>query len=126
MDIEDVKVGMLVQMNNNTSKSGCVGEVEHIDYVDELVMLRLEGVTTDSGYNTNTVHNRWKVRPCRFDEYQDPEADMVVWDALEFGEHFIAPSGCEAMKVNSCKYVLVGGDMLHPVKTPQLFKFKLA
>lgn len=126
MDINDVKVGMLVQMDDNSSKSGCVGEVESIDYLYELVMLRLEGVATDSANNTRTVHNRWNVKPFRFEPYQDPEADMIVWDALEVGEHFIGLSGVEAVKVNHNQYVLLGGGVMHTGSTPPLYKYKLA
>lgn len=99
MDIKDVKVGMLVQLNDNSSKQGCVGEVESIDYLDELVMLRLEGVTTDSRHNTATIHNRWNVKPYRFEHYQDPEADMIVWDALDIGERYIDHEGHERVKM---------------------------
>lgn len=126
MDIKDVKVGMLVQLNGNSSKQGCVGEVESVDYLDELVMLRLEGVITNSRHNSSTVHNRWNVKPYRFEPYQDPEADMVVWDALEIGEHFISVLGDEAVKVNDTQYVLLGDTRLLPRITPPLYKYKLA
>ncbi|QQK88433.1 hypothetical protein [Providencia phage PSTRCR_114] len=114
MDIKDVKVGMLVQLNDNSSKQGCVGMVESIDYLDALVMLRLEGVITASGHNTSTVHNRWNVRPYRFEEYQDPEADMVVWDALEIGEHYVDSEGYERVKLSERTSYCFQTRTIHP------------
>lgn len=128
MDINDVKVGMLVQMNGDSSKDGCIGVVEGVDYLDELCMLRLEGITTNSQFNTSTVHNRWNVKPRHFNEYQDPEADMVVWDALEIGEHFINHTGQEAVKITTTQFVVLERAVIYTViqsKIGQLTKYKL-
>lgn len=116
MDIKDVKVGMTVQINNNgIHYVGYVGTVQSVDYINKVATLKLEG-----------LNKPWIVFTYRFDEYQDPEADMVVWDALEVGEHFIGVAGEEAVKINHSQYVLLGGGILHSAITPPLYKYKLA
>ncbi|QAX92410.1 hypothetical protein Stuart_18 [Providencia phage vB_PstP_PS3] len=106
MNIKDVKVGMVVKLNSPYVQG--VGEVELISD-SGLVQVRLDGVVTDSMHNTGSINNRWRTYPDFIEPYQDPEADMVVWDALEVGEHFIATAGYEAVKINDTQYVLLGG-----------------
>lgn len=123
MDIKDVKVGMLVQLKSPYVQG--VGTVELISDTD-LIQVRLDGVVTDSIHNVGSINNRWRTNASCFEPYQDPEADMVVWDALEVGEHFIGVSGVEAVKINHSQYALLGGGILHSVVTPPLYKYKLA
>lgn len=119
MDIKDVKVGMLVQMNNNARHYvGYVGTVSSIDYKANVATLKLEG-----------LNKPWTVFTYRFNEYQDPEADMVVWDALEVGEHFITEADFKAIKINMRQYVVIGGSMLHTMGVEPVYqvrKFRLA
>lgn len=119
MDIKDVKVGMTVQINNNgIHYVGYVGTVQSVDYINKVATLKLEGLNTP-----------WTVFTYRFDEYQDPEADMVVWDALEVGEHFIRVDGEEAVKINKNQYVVLERAGIYTViqsRIGQLTKYKLA
>lgn len=127
MDIKDVKVGMLVQVNSPYVQG--VGTVELISDTG-LVQVRLDGVVTDSVHNVRSINNRWRTHASYFEPYQDPEADMVVWDALEVGEHFESTAGYEAVKINDTQYVLLGGGgMVFTVLEGKLgrhTKFKLA
>ena len=96
MNIKDVKVGMLVQINSLYVQG--VGTVELISD-SGLVQVRLDGVITNSVHNVGSINNRWRTNASRFEPYQDPEADMVVWDALEVGEHYNDDGEC--VKLNS-------------------------
>lgn len=114
MDIKDVKVGMLVKLNSPSVQG--VGEVELISDTD-LIQVRLDGVVTDSIHNVGLINNRWRTNASCFEPYQDPEADMVVWDALEVGEHYICctPNAAdrEAVKINKHQFVLLHGGVIH-------------
>lgn len=126
MDIKDVKVGMLVQLNTPYQQG--VGTVELISDVG-LVQVRLEGVVTDSMHNTTTIKNRFRTDAKHFTPYQDPEADTIVWDALEVGEHFIVTTGQEAVKINKNQYVVLERAVIYTViqsRIGQLTKYKLA
>lgn len=116
MDIKDVKVDMTVQINNNARYYvGYIGTVQSVDYTAKTATLKLEG-----------LNKPWIVSTYQFDEYLDTEADMVVWDALEVGEHFISVLGNEAVKVNDTQYAMLGGTKLLTRLTPPLYKYKLA
>lgn len=91
MDIKDVKLGMLVQLTSPYVQG--VGTVELISD-SGLVQVRLDGVVTDSIHNVGSIHNRWRTCASNFEPYLDPEADMVVWDALEVGEHYNDDGEC--------------------------------
>lgn len=126
MDIKDVKVGMLVKLNTPYVQG--VGEVELISD-SGLVQVRLDGVVTDSIHNVSNIDNRWRTYAGCFEPYQDPEADMVVWDALEIGEHFINHTGQEAVKITPTQFVELERAAIYTViqsKIGQLTKYKLA
>lgn len=125
MDIKDVEVGMLVQLNSPYQQG--VGTVECITGTG-FVQVRLEGVVTASVYNTPTIKNRWRACVDYVEPYQDPEADMVVWDALEVGEHFIDTIGQEAVKITKTHCVYLGSAGVYTVvqsRKGQLTKYKL-
>lgn len=126
MDIKNVKVGMLVALNSPNCKG--VGEVELITD-SGLIQVRLDGVVTDSINNVGSINNRWRTSASYFEPYQDPEADMVVWDALEVGEHFITTTGKEAVKITKTQFVVLGSAGVYTVvqsRKGKLIKLKLA
>lgn len=95
MDIKDAKVGMLVQFNPNYTGNMYpallymkkTGEPLKVVSVSELyVRILFEG-------------HHLGFYPEAFLPYQDPEADMVVWDALEVGEHYVDHEGYERVKM---------------------------
>ena len=95
MDIKDAKVGMLVQLNPNYTGYMFpalrymqeTGEpLEVVSITNEYIRVRYEGSAL--GFY-----------PASFEPYQDPEADMVVWDALEVGKHYIDHEGYERVKM---------------------------
>lgn len=126
MDIKDAKVGMLVQFNPDYTGTMWYG----LKYMKETgEPLRVSSVSQ------KYIRVRYKgaengFYPEAFVPYQDPEADMVVWDALEFGEHFMGVSPVvgyykEAVKLTPFHYVVLGEHALYVFHNKHV-KVKLA
>lgn len=110
MDIKDVRVGMLVQLNPDYT-GHMFSALQHMKKTGE----PLKVVEVSERYVRVLFEGHpLGFYPETFKPYQDPEADMVVWDALEIGEHYVDSEGYERVKLSERTSYCFQTRTIHP------------
>ncbi len=127
MKFEDIKVGMKVI---NKYSNGCLnGEVGTVfDCVSSSKIIVKYEVPTDSPHNEDyNEEGLWSSNPAYLEPFTDPEEDLIVWGALEVGEHFKFnhEDSKECVKVSPFNYIVLGGVQGYHFISDTSYKVKL-
>lgn len=105
MKLEDIKVGDVV----TTKHIKYEGDYTVEDIRESLIILDVRHRTT-SYWNTPLKNTLWAVKFTHIVKVVDPEEDLIVWGALEVGEHFKwnREDSKECVKIAPRAYAVLG------------------
>lgn len=122
MKFEDIKVGDVV------TTTGCVyhGDYAVVDIRGRVIVLDVQE-PTDSCWNTHNKDTLWAVELFNIEKIIDPEEDLIVWGALEVGEHFKfnQKDSKECVKITPWAYVVLGYTSINVFYGSTSYKVKL-
>lgn len=122
MKFEDIKVGDVV----TTAHIKYSGDYTVDSIQGELIILDVQCRTT-SCWNTTLKNTLWAVQFTDIVKVVDPEEDLIVWGALEVGEHFKwdREDSKECVKIAPRAYVVLGYPILYIFSASSATKVKL-
>ena len=122
MEFEDIKVGDVV----TTNRSVYNGDYTVVDIKGTNIILDVLE-QTNSCWNTPDKDTLWAVGLLNVEKIIDPEEGLIVWGALEVGEHFKwnREDSKECVKIAPRAYVVLGYPILHIFSASSATKVKL-
>lgn len=122
MKFEDIKVGDVVTTNCAVYN----GDYTVVDIKGSNIILDVRE-QTDSCWNTPNKDTLWAVGLPYIKKIVDPEEDLIVWGALEVGEHFKfnQKDSKECVKIAPRAYVVLGYPILYIFSASSATKVKL-
>lgn len=127
MKFEDIKAGMkVINTFPNGRLNGEVGTV--FDCVCSSTIIVKYKVPTNSSHNEEyNEEGLWSTHPAFLEPFTEPEADLIVWGALEAGEKFRikGTSSTTYLKLNDRYYVALGSSLLRIWGRPSHWKVQL-
>lgn len=127
MKFEDIKAGMkVINTFPNGRLNGEVGTV--FNCVSSTTIIVKYKVPTDSCLNEEyNEEGLWDTHPAYLEPFIDPEEDLIVWGALEVGEHFKfnQKDSKECVKITPWAYVVLGYTSIHVFYGSTSYKVKL-
>lgn len=126
MRMQDVKIGMEVI---NTHKAGKMYNKVGVVYkiLDETVLVKYPEKTPLLHSVEYSEQGLWCSYPWQLEPFIDPEEDLIVWGALEVGEHFKfnREDSKECVKIASGAYVVLGYPGTYIFIASTAYKVKL-